>query len=68
MAKGEQIAIRVPLGTRDRVNRVLEKLAERDDLEAVASGGLNPGHVLRLALERGLSQLEDETSGKGEQT
>ena len=58
MALGEQVSIRLPQGAKARLQAVAEVLSVRD--EWAARGGAALSDVMRLALLKGLSDLESE--------
>lgn len=58
MALGEQVSIRLPQGAKARLQAVATALSVRD--EWAARGGAALSDVMRLALIKGLADLEAE--------
>lgn len=56
MALGEQVSIRLPQGAKARLQAVAAELSTRD--EWAARGGAALSDVMRLALIKGLAELE----------
>lgn len=61
MADTEQISLRLPKLLLERCDRLVESLGQNPDLAAM--GRLSRAAVVRLALQRGLDQLEQGQAG-----